>query len=464
MKHGSQQRFSIRKYSFGAASVLIASLVFMGGQVQADSLAESSASTEATSQTVASSSTEVVTQITSEPTPASSQKEVEPSTETSSVAQAELVPSESVSSVSESKVETKVTPEVQPASSKVESPAIVSSSSSSPVVAPSVNPVRRAATAGNPNVATLPDSGTYVFEEKTAVHSQPNLSSTVVATYQKGQSVIYDRLLSADERLWLSYIGASGARRYVALPGQNQSGQTTDSAVANTLNALAPQGTYTFSKTAGVKNEARLSSPDLAFYSPGQSVRYDRVLTAENHRWISYISYSGFRRYVAIEELPQVPKVEKTGQVSAVNVSSSGYDVIVKNVNYSVGVKEVLVLGWSEKNGQDDIIWHKAVKQSDGSYKVRIETSQHKQDFGAYHSHVYYVTNQNKHEYVTATKVTVPQVPKVEKTGQVSAVNVSSSGYDVIVKNVNHPAGVKEVLVPSWSEKTGQDDIIWHKA
>ena len=96
MKHGSQQRFSIRKYSFGAASVLIASLVFMGGQVQADSLAENSASTEATSQTVASSSTEVVTQITSEPTPASSQKEVEPSTETSSVAQAELVPSESV--------------------------------------------------------------------------------------------------------------------------------------------------------------------------------------------------------------------------------------------------------------------------------------------------------------------------------------------------------------------------------
>ncbi|MBF0844553.1 hypothetical protein IR117_08045, partial [Streptococcus danieliae] len=91
-----------------------------------------------------------------EPTPASSQKEVEPSTETSSVAQAELVPSESVSSVSESKVETKVTPEVQPASSKVESPAIVSPSSSSPVVAPSVNPVRRAATAGNPNVATLP--------------------------------------------------------------------------------------------------------------------------------------------------------------------------------------------------------------------------------------------------------------------------------------------------------------------
>ncbi|NYS48530.1 YSIRK-type signal peptide-containing protein [Streptococcus danieliae] len=76
MKHGSQQRFSIRKYSFGAASVLIASLAFMGGQVQADSLAENSASTEATSQTVASSSTEVVTQITSEPTPASSQKEL----------------------------------------------------------------------------------------------------------------------------------------------------------------------------------------------------------------------------------------------------------------------------------------------------------------------------------------------------------------------------------------------------
>ncbi|MBF0700300.1 GBS Bsp-like repeat-containing protein, partial [Streptococcus danieliae] len=109
---------------------------------------------------------------------------------------------------------------------------------------------------------------------------------------------------------------------------------------------------------------------------------------------------------------------------------------------------EVLVPSWSEKNGQDDIIWHKAVKQSDGSYKVRVETSQHKQDFGAFQSHVHYVTTQNKREYVTETKVMVPQAPKVEKTGQVSATNVSSSGYDVIVTNVNHPAGIKEVLVP----------------
>ncbi|MFR4844732.1 MAG: SH3 domain-containing protein [Streptococcus sp.] len=35
----------------------------------------------------------------------------------------------------------------------------------------------------------------------------------------------------------------------------------------------------------------------------GYKVNYDKVLTADNHQWISYISYSGTRRYVDIATL-----------------------------------------------------------------------------------------------------------------------------------------------------------------
>ncbi|MBF0843562.1 N-acetylmuramidase, partial [Streptococcus danieliae] len=98
---------------------------------------------------------------------------------------------------------------------------------------------------------------------------------------------------------------------------------------------------------------------------------------------------------------------------------------------------------------------HKAVKQSDGSYKVRIESNQHKQDFGAYHSHVYYVTNQNKREYVTATKVVVPE-PKTS----VRVENITVVGFDVTIKGLATNPDVREVLVPTWTTNKGQDDLI----
>ncbi|MFQ9489304.1 MAG: GBS Bsp-like repeat-containing protein [Streptococcus salivarius] len=36
------------------------------------------------------------------------------------------------------------------------------------------------------------------------------------------------------------------------------------------------------------------------------------------------------------------------------------------------------VPSWSLVNGQDDLVWHKASRQSDGSYRVTIKSSEHK--------------------------------------------------------------------------------------
>ncbi|MFR3850472.1 MAG: GBS Bsp-like repeat-containing protein [Streptococcus salivarius] len=45
---------------------------------------------------------------------------------------------------------------------------------------------------------------------------------------------------------------------------------------------------------------------------------------------------------------------------------------------------------WSEQNGQDDLVWHNATKQEDGSYKVTISASQHKWNSGKYIVHWLY--------------------------------------------------------------------------
>ncbi|WP_186821953.1 GBS Bsp-like repeat-containing protein, partial [Streptococcus sp. HMSC067A03] len=70
------------------------------------------------------------------------------------------------------------------------------------------------------------------------------------------------------------------------------------------------------------------------------------------------------------------------------------FDVIVSEVsNPAGGVKTVSVPVWSSDGGQDDIIWYTAARQSDGTYKVTVKASNHKNSVGEYNIHLYYVQN-----------------------------------------------------------------------
>ncbi|HEM6190061.1 TPA: SH3 domain-containing protein, partial [Streptococcus suis] len=64
---------------------------------------------------------------------------------------------------------------------------------------------------------------------------------------------------------------------------------------------LPSQGTYHFTKQAEVKNEAKVSAPTQFTFEKGDKVNYDKVVKADNHQWISYVSYNGTRRYVQLE-------------------------------------------------------------------------------------------------------------------------------------------------------------------
>ena len=64
--------------------------------------------------------------------------------------------------------------------------------------------------------------------------------------------------------------------------------------------SIPAQGVYRFTKRSSIKAEARMSAPELAYYDAGQSVTYDKVLNADGATWISYIAFSGKRRYIAI--------------------------------------------------------------------------------------------------------------------------------------------------------------------
>ncbi|MGZ7236592.1 GBS Bsp-like repeat-containing protein, partial [Streptococcus pyogenes] len=62
-------------------------------------------------------------------------------------------------------------------------------------------------------------------------------------------------------------------------------------------------------------------------------------------------------------------------------------DIAIHNI--SPDVQEVLVPTWSNVNGQDDIKWYKAQRQTDGTYSLRVYLKDHHFNTGAYSIHVY---------------------------------------------------------------------------
>ena len=574
-----QQRFSIRKYSFGAASVLLGASLVFAGQALADEHHEvstpSNASLFATSDSDAVTAADIFSGVATDGA-ASSEKASQVST-TSQTA-SETATSEATSEVSTS---------TSQATDKTSESTAASSEATSAINAPSekatnldVSALTRAAVntslVSQPATTTdsdLPSQGTYVYKERTEVKNQPKVSAKAEFYVNPGDSVLYDQVVTADGYQWISYKSYSGVRRYAPVKpvaagsgngnSGNGDGKPSSGAQATTgaldipatgtyyftrdtdikkepkadlkptfvfgkgdhviydkvltadnhqwisylgydyvryyadvatltpakaetptvkrtennqakpetsgAEKLPASGTYNVTRSLNVKNEPKASAETLYTLEKGYKVNYDKVLTADNHQWISYISYSGTRRYVDIAALkPTESKPQENrvfGNLTINNQTSNGFDVVVTNVSGGgKEVKEVRVPIWSDKNGQDDLTWYHADKQSDGSYKVHVDTASHKGDAGTYSVHLYYMLD-GKRTYITETKATVPQSTESQVTGKLTISNQTSNGFDVVVTNVSGGGKeVKEVRVPIWSDKNGQDDLTWYHA
>ena len=322
----------------------------------------------------------------------------------------------------------------------------------------------------------IPATGTFYFTRDTDIKKEPKADLKPTFVFGKGDHVIYDKVLTADNHQWISYLGYDYVRYYADIATLTPAKAETPTVKPTETNQAKPEttgaeklpasGTYNVTRSLNVKNEPKASAETLYTLEKGYKVNYDKVLTADNHQWISYISYSGTRRYVdiatlkATESKPQENRV--SGNLTINNQTSNGFDVVVTNVSGGgKTVQEVRVPIWSNKDGQDDLTWYHADKQSDGSYKVHVDKASHKGDAGTYSVHLYYMLD-GKRTYITETTATVPES---QVTGKLTITNQTSNGFDVVVTNVSGGGKeVKEVRVPIWSDKNGQDDLTWDHA
>ena len=164
-----------------------------------------------------------------------------------------------------------------------------------------------------------------------------------------------------------------------------------------------------------------------------------------------------------------VPYVEKTTPAPTItsakvsNVSSDGYTVTV-TFDAQEGVSSLQLPTWTEKNGQDDLVWHNA-SVSGNTATFHVKASDHKGETGSYITHIYLTDKKGRRAPIYGLTATLPAPVKdslpIIKTAVAS--NITSSGYDVTA-TFDAPAGVVSVLMPTWTEKNGQDDLVWHNA
>ena len=251
----------------------------------------------------------------------------------------------------------------------------------------------------------------------------------------------------------ISDVKAPNGVRTVSVPVWSETGGQDD-LVWYTANRQA-NGTYTVNvKASDHKNSTGLYNVHLYY------VQNNGQLTG----------VGGTTTNVYIGKRPEDLKPSGTLTIENNNVETGTFDAVIRNVLAPNGLKEVLIPTWSDKNWQDDLVWHKAVLQSDGSYRATIKASDHKNEDGKYNVHVYYVDQTDKRNYITETTTyitkTTTEVHHVKPSGTLTIENnnVETGTFDAVIRNVVSPNGLKEVLIPTWSDKNWQDDLVWHKA
>ena len=121
----------------------------------------------------------------------------------------------------------------------------------------------------------------------------------------------------------------------------SSSKDSTSNHVVTSQSSSLMRGTHYFKVETPIKDQPLLNATPLAYYSPGESVHYDQVIEKDGYKWLSYISYSGSRRYIQLEGVT-------SSQNQSVNKSNHGSN-------------NGLTVGWKKINGS----WY--YFKSDGS-------------------------------------------------------------------------------------------------
>ena len=241
-------------------------------------------------------------------------------------------------------------------------------------------------------------------------------------------------------------------------------------------NVQAPNGVRTvsvpiWSETGG--------QDDLVWYTANRQANgtYTVNVKAENHKnstglynvHLYYVQNNGQMTGVGgTTTTVAIGKKNQTPVSADLTIAKSEKDgtftITAKNLQGFDGYKEVKIPFWSHANGMKDIIWYTPTRQADGSYTVTAKASDHENADGKYEAQVFYVDAKGQNKFVKKAFIDFKNQSRPTASLLIQNNNKDAGTFDVIIKDVYSPKGVRTVQVPTWSDKDGQDDIRWYEA
>ena len=213
---------------------------------------------------------------------------------------------------------------------------------------------------------------------------------------------------------------------------------------------------------------------DIIWYTPSRQADGSYTVTAKasDHEnadgkyeaQVFYVDANGQNKFVKkafIDYTAPKPSADLTITKSE---KDGTFTITAKNLQGFDGYKEVKIPFWSHANGMKDIIWYTPTRQVDGSYTVTAKASDHENADGQYEAQVFYVDAKGQNKFVKKDFIDFKNQSRPTASLLIQNNNKDAGAFDVIIKDVYSPKGVRTVQVPTWSDKDGQDDIRWYEA
>ena len=281
------------------------------------------------------------------------------------------------------------------------------------------------------------------------------------------------------------YVDSQGQNKFVkkAFIDYTATNPVTADAVDLTITKSEKDGTFTITakNLQGFDGYKEVKIPfwshangmkDIVWYTPTRQSDGSYTVTAKasDHEnadgkyeaQVFYVDAQGKNKFVKkafIDYTATKPSADLTITKSE---KDGTFTITAKNLQGFAGYKEVKIPFWSHANGMKDIIWYTPTRQSDGSYTVIAKASDHEKADGKYEAQVFYVDDKGQNKFVKKAFVDYQNQARQTGTLTIQNNNKEKGTFDVIVSDVFSPKGVKTVQVPIWSDKDGQDDIIWY--
>ena len=256
----------------------------------------------------------------------------------------------------------------------------------------------------------------------------------------------------------------------------DQTSENTSAVVAKTTTSSETQNTV--NEGVGVEKgvqtentvptEAAPITPTISDTSSSEQVTSEKGATEHPAPAVvaSRAPYGARARVVAArnESVPQQESPVSADLNIEKSDSEGTFTITAENLQGFDGYKEVKIPFWSHANGMKDIVWYTPTRQADGSYTVTAKASDHENADGKYEAQVFYVDAKGQNKFVKKALIDYKNQSRPTGTLLIQNNNKDTGTFDVIIKDVYSPKGVRTVQVPTWSDKDGQDDIRWYEA